>query len=151
MKLAIQETEVLVKKTSEQVKAPTNLTKEEGKTSVKLTKDAIEHLELRSGNEYMPYFLLNPEDKKNNVFAQLFIAKHCRNAYAGLFIKLITAKRTNLNEKEKIWVQNFRSKGYACAVITSINNFDRCIEAYKHTVGVSGYNFFHATYERSHS
>ena len=116
----------------------------------KLFKLAVEHLELRADNEYMPYFLLNPEDKKNNVFAKVFIAKHCRNAYAGLFIKFTNEKKSILNPKEREWATHFRQKGYACVVIHSINQFDRCIEAYKQTIGVSGYNYFFSTYERSH-
>jgi hypothetical protein len=115
-----------------------------------LFKLAIEHLELRTDNEYIPYFLLDPADKKNNVFANVFIAKHCRNAYAGLFIKFTNKDKYLLTPKEKEWTTLFRQKGYACVVINKINQFDRCIEAYKHTIGVSGYNYFFSTYERAH-
>jgi len=91
-----------------------------------LFKLAVEHLDLRADNEYMPYF------------------------YAGLFIKFTNEKKSILTPKEREWATHFRQKGYACVVINSINQFDRCIEAYKQTIGVSGYNYFFSTYERSH-
>jgi hypothetical protein len=149
MRTFIREKKVLDNQEPKKVKKePVKKVKKDDTTA--LVEEAIKTLDRRTDNEYMPYFKLNAADKKNNVFAHLFVAKHCRNAYAGLFIKLNPAKRTHLTDKERGWVSQFRHKGYACVVISTINQFHRCVEAYKQTIGVSGYNYFYATYERSH-
>jgi len=116
----------------------------------KLHDDSLKYLDSLTENEEMPYFVLNTAEQKKQPFADFFIAKHCRNAYAGLFIKLNASKDTGLNVEEVKWVSSFRKKGYACSVITTANQLEKCVQAYKHTIGVSGYNYFYATYERSH-
>lgn len=141
MRPSIREKKVLDKKVEKKTK----------KKEPSLIEQAIAELNLREENEYMPYFLLNPQDKKNNVFAHLFIAKHCRNAYAGLFIKLEPEQGKQMQSKEREWVNKFRTKGYGCTVINSIPQFKKCIEAYKHTAGTMGYNHFYATYERMYT
>ena len=142
----IQEIEALDKKNTPQKKPIPKKVKANG-----LLKEALDALSARTDNEYMPYFLLNPLDKSNNVFAHLFIGQHCRNAYAGLFVKLDEEQGATLNPKEKDWVGKFRHKGYACVVINSASRFKRCVEDYKLTAGRQGYNYFYSTYERSHS
>lgn len=149
MKTFILEKKVLDNIETKKGKKP-SIKKEKKVANNSLVEEAVKTLDRRADNEYMPYFKLNAADKKNNVFAHLFVAKHCRNAYAGLFIKLDPEKRTHLSEKERGWVTQFRHKGYACVVLSTLTQFHRCIEAYKQTVGVSGYNYFYATYERSH-
>ena len=141
-----QETEVL-----DNTETPIKKTKQKKAKANGLVKEAVDALTARTENEFMPYFLLNPADKTNNVFAHLFIGQHCRNAYAGLFVKLDEEQGTTLNPKEKEWVGKFRHKGYACVVISSLNKFKRCIEDYKATAGRQGYNYFYSTYERAHN
>jgi len=141
MKPSTLERKVLDKKVEKKTK----------KKKLSLVDEAISELNSRVENEYMPYFILNPEDKTNNVFAHLFIAKHCRNAYAGLFIRLEPEKGTPLTPKEKNWINKFRTKGYGCTVINTVPQFKNCIEAYKHTAGTMGYNHFYSTYERKYS
>ncbi len=146
MKTNTQEIVALVKEKSTVKKKSTS--KKDARSP--LLGQAIEALNAREDNEYMPYFILNPEDKSNNVFANLFIAQHCRNAYAGLFVRLDPTAGVSLSDKQKHWATVFRRKGYACVVHHNIATFKRCVEDYKHTSGVQGFNYFYSKYERSY-
>lgn len=146
MKMNTQEIVALVKEKSTVKKKST--TKKEARSP--LLEQAIQALNEREENEYMPYFILNPEDKSQNVFANLFIAQHCRNAYAGLFVRLDPKSGIQLSDKQRQWTTVFRRKGYACVVHHNIASFKRCVEDYKHTAGVQGFNYFYSKYERSY-